>query len=182
MRALVLFAVVASGCAHQTTFTSTPSGADVIIDGETVGQTPLVWDQPLSGEEEREVVVKKGDQSATVHVVQTGFSGATIASFMGGCVGTPLGMWLVGGIGAGLVVTFLPAAWPVLFVAIPVALVGTCGWVPGLVTAVILTFVFGRAGPDTVSVDLTTGAVKVDPVERTRGPASTPEQMATMRY
>ena len=56
---VILLVILTSACAQQATFVSTPSGAQVFIDGKEVGVTPCDFDYKLSQTSSREVTITK---------------------------------------------------------------------------------------------------------------------------
>jgi hypothetical protein len=57
--AFSLLLVFTSGCANQAAFLSTPTGAQVFVDGESIGMTPCVYEYKSNTGKEYEVVLKK---------------------------------------------------------------------------------------------------------------------------
>ncbi len=56
---IILLATFTSACAQQAAFVSTPSGAQVFIDGEEIGVTPCAFDYKLSKNDSHEVTISK---------------------------------------------------------------------------------------------------------------------------
>jgi hypothetical protein len=69
---IVLLALFTSACAHQqAAFVSTPSGANVFVDGEKIGVTPCAYDYKLSQNAKYEVVISKDGYEPLEFVVVT---------------------------------------------------------------------------------------------------------------
>lgn len=62
-------ALVAKGTVQDVAFTSAPSGAEVIIDGEPYGTTPLTV--PLSVATSHDVVLRYRGQERHIHIANT---------------------------------------------------------------------------------------------------------------
>ena len=56
---IILLATFTSACAQQAAFVSTPSGAQVFIDGQEIGVTPCAFDYKLSKNDSHEVTISK---------------------------------------------------------------------------------------------------------------------------
>lgn len=172
MRSLPLVLLFSLGCAHETTFTSTPSGADVIIDGEKQGQTPLVWQQPYSDGDKRQVQVKGDAGAVSLETDESGFNTGLIVPMAVGCVAVPallfpLGttLGLVGAFAAGVESPLFPVA---ILTGNVIAFSGCFGAAFGVPATALAVFLVGRAGPDTVDVNLAAGTVRADPAARAR--------------
>jgi hypothetical protein len=66
---IILLATFTSACAQQAAFVSTPSGAQVFIDGQEVGITPCTFDYNLSKSDSHEVTIAKQGYDAVDFVV-----------------------------------------------------------------------------------------------------------------
>jgi hypothetical protein len=89
----------AMGCAHTVTIDSDPAGAEVLVDGVRIGETPLTWVESTGWERVYELEVRKpGHRTVRRRVRQTEWSYAIVGA--GACcsalLGTPL--TIVGGL------------------------------------------------------------------------------------
>lgn len=57
--ALSLLLFFATACANQTAFLSTPAGAQVFVDGDSIGVTPCMYQYKSNTGKDYEVVIKK---------------------------------------------------------------------------------------------------------------------------
>ena len=70
--AIILLALLTSGCAsQQAAFVSTPTGAQVLIDGEAIGVTPCAYNYKLSQNSTHEVTIAKDGFEPVNFVVTT---------------------------------------------------------------------------------------------------------------
>jgi hypothetical protein len=70
--AVLALAQLTSACAHRVVIETVPAGADVEIDGESMGQSPLSLDESSGFFEEKNITIKKdGYAPLEVEVVQS---------------------------------------------------------------------------------------------------------------
>ena len=68
---VILLTMFTSACAQQAAFVSTPSGAQVFIDGQEIGVTPCAFDYNLSQTSSHEVTIAKEGYDSVDFVVVT---------------------------------------------------------------------------------------------------------------
>lgn len=181
-RLLLALVLACSGCAHSMQIRSDPPGAEVFVDGEKIGTTPMTWQEPVGDEGAYDVEVRRGSQSERFTVAKTGWSVETAALVGGACIGGSFAAGVVGGIlwvaslalglptcGASLVLA------PVGFAAV---LVGALGFWPAVAATGIVTWLYGRVGPDVVYVDLDGHKATTQPAGMLGPPLAPPRRPA----
>lgn len=159
---LILVAPVAAlqlACATAMQIESTPSGAQVIFNGNQVGTTPMTLDVPAGGMGSSvEVTVKKGTLQKTVTVPRSEIDVMGLAAGAGVDTAACLALG-AGGFVAGFILplcAFAPCVAPIVYAEIPVQL-----------------FLMGFQAPKTLSVTLEPGAVATPPpIDGTTPPPS----------
>ncbi len=68
---IILLALLTSACAQQTAFMSNPPGAEVFVDGTSIGNTPCAFDYNLGNGNSHEVTVAKTGFDPVHFVVKT---------------------------------------------------------------------------------------------------------------
>lgn len=186
MRSVVLAWVMAAvlvngGCfAHQLTVTTTQPHVAVHRDGEVLCETTpcVIEDGRFPGSAPMELELVRGDQRATLVVDTDRFDAAGCLGNAGStlCASTLMAGMCVGvGLGAGFGLGFV--AGPL---GIPVP--GACGIVGGAcflcsgIANAALAPLSSFVGPDTIDVDLDTGAVRATPAGAVRLVPSTDPQ------
>lgn len=178
MRALVLVAVVAAGCAHPVVFRSEPAGADVLVDGAKVGVTPLTWQEPPGAARVIDVEVKHGERSERFAFKKEGWSTDTIAAVGAPCVGGSA-LAAAGGLAAFFAsIALVPCTGGLSifcgWAAFPVVAAGVLGFWPAVITTGLVALTMGRIGPDEVFVDFAKGEVQGKPTNLVGPPAGAP--------
>lgn len=92
--AITLLVIFTSACAQQAAFVSTPPGAQVFVDGQSIGVTPCAFDYKLSQNTSHEITVAKEGYEAVDFVVITDEVDANARNrwLVAGAVWSPL--WL----------------------------------------------------------------------------------------
>jgi hypothetical protein len=169
---LVLWAHL--GCAHQVRIESDPPGADVYIDGEYKGKTPLEWEETTARTDFVPVEVHGGGKAHRFALKREGFAGGPIALGIAGGVGG-VGLGVLGLASyfafyfAGLVIITNgnpEVGVPILMLSMPAYAVGTLLLTLGIHAPFIAVGEYGRISPDSVHVDLATQEVTTEPPNR----------------
>lgn len=167
---LLVAALLGAGCTHTMEVRSEPPGAEVLLDGEPVGVTPLVLERPTSHANVRTLVVRQGDEEARLALLEEGWAIEPI-------LGSILGAVATGALGLG--VGFAGYITSLLFAISSGPNVGllTAGVFGGLLilyagmavaaAATHLPFIgageLARVGPDEVYVDFSRDKVSTSP-------------------
>lgn len=69
--AVMLLGIFTSACAQQAAFVSTPPGAQVFVDGHSIGVTPCAFDYKLSQNTSHEITIAKEGYEPVDFVVIT---------------------------------------------------------------------------------------------------------------
>lgn len=167
---LAFLALLAStGCAHAVSIRSEPPGADVVIDGELVGRTPMTWQEPVGDEGLFEVEARRTGEVQRFTLKKSGYSVPTAATTAAACVGSSISMVLAGGMLWAVSIVGVPFTFGASLLLAPVGFVAVLGGVlafwPAVVTTAAVTYMFGRIGPDVVFVDFESERVTTQPPE-----------------
>lgn len=84
---LVVFAQLLVGCAHTTRIESVPSGADVYVDDEYAGKTPVQIANESGPIGHARVEVRHDGEAARFDMMREGWSGAGVIAAVGAGVG-----------------------------------------------------------------------------------------------
>lgn len=168
--ASVLACVHTLACTHTLEVRSEPPGAEVLLDGEPVGQTPLTLERQTSHADVRTLVVRHGDEEARLALLEDGWAFEPILAGFGAMGGLLLAGALTTTIGYA---TMLGSLLFVTTVGTP----GLAGLVVGGVllyggilvasSAIYAPFLavgeLSRRGPDRVDVDFERARVRTSP-------------------
>lgn len=170
LAALLACALASLACTHTIEVRSEPPGADVLLDGEPVGQTPLTLERQTSHADVRSLVVRTDGQEARLALLEDGWLFEPILAgfaLMGGLVLAGIAAAVAGYVMLVASLILLPSlgAGAVAFVVIGAALL--YGGVLASSFAVYAPFLaigeFARGGPDEVFVDFRRGRVTTSP-------------------
>lgn len=167
MAAVALFPV---GCAHTLEVRSDPPGADVYVDGERLGQTPLVVERETGKEDVSTLSVRSRGREARFAVAQSGWSPEALVAGIAAGVATGLLGGLVAGTGYVALAGVLIAS-PALGAATLPLFLGAVGlFYGGALVASFSAYApfvvageWGRTGPADVFVDFGSGDVVTSP-------------------
>jgi hypothetical protein len=162
---VVVFLLFGAACAHEVSFKSEPPGADVFVDGEHVGQTPVIWTEESSTNGRVTVEVRSGTTEARFAVRRDGFAPLPIVtSIVGAAASMAVGLLLA--VPGYMVFLVSLVAAPAAPAALGVAVVGLSAFVLGSVLAGVaweIPFLVlsegGRVSPDEVYVDFHSGEI-----------------------
>lgn len=159
------------GCAHAVELRSEPPGAEVFIEGERVGVTPMILEE-TSGETDRITVeMRQNGVAARFAIERDGWSAAPVlvgaGLFVVGVVGAPVAM--AGGYLFALSAVFTGALLsPALGIAVVTG--GLALYALGVVGLSLATWapfvgagLFSRVSPDQIAVDFQTGEIAMTP-------------------
>lgn len=169
LAACALVGLFSSGCAHQTIITTSTPGAEVYVEGERVGTTPLEYSTATSHQGEVFMDVRQDGVSRRFGVERDQVDGLALSAALASGVGL-FGAGTVGVFASALLSVFAVAVIPVnpeaglLFIGgsavaflVATALMGSAFSVP--------IFLFGETGyalPDRIDVDWVSGEVLTD--------------------
>ena len=181
---VTLALLVGSACAHQTTYMSEPPGAEVFIDGERKGETPLVVDDTAGAPDVERVLVRdpRTGESMRFDVVHDSFHTAAVLAAVLGGIGTFLSAGLMvvpflvgyGSLYAAIFTFSFGGVDPMLAIGGVLAAFGLLygSYAAGIFLAAsaptVALFLIGesaRVGPDEVFVDFTESDVTTSPAD-----------------
>lgn len=163
-------ALLTVGCTHTLEVRSDPPGADVYVDGERMGQTPLVLEQETGQEDVKTLSVRSRGREARFAVAQSGWSPEAIAAGIAAAAATALLGGMMAGVGyVGLVAVLVTS--PALGAAALPFFIGAIGlFYGGALVASFSAYApflvageWGRTGPADVFVDFGSGDVETSP-------------------
>lgn len=170
LAAVLACSLASLACAHTLEVRSEPPGAEVLVDGEPVGETPLTLERTTSHADVSSLVVRKDGREARLALLEDGWRFEPIlAGFV------TMGALTFGGIAAaaiGYVALFASIILVPTFGAGVLAgmIVGAVLLYGGILTSVFAIYApffalgeFARAGPDEVTVDFVRGRVTTSP-------------------
>ena len=166
------------GCSHTGTIHSEPAGAEIFVDGESKGHSPVTFEEKSSGGGTVQVKAKLNGQEVTKAVERSEISWASVGGVGGGSSAAACAAVNATGCGAFLVLGVF---------ALPINALGFCLLPIG---PAIADFAGGKVMPDNVTIDMRTAAKKSDDEDTLRaalapepfpaqGSATTPGASAT---
>ncbi len=174
----VLTLLACTGCAHQVSFRSDPPGADVVVDGELIGKTPVTWQEPVGDEGIYEVEARRPGEVQRFTMRKQGYSVPTAAMTAAACMGSSIGLSIAGGMVWVVSIIAVPFTLGVSLLLAPVGFVAVLGGViafwPAVITTAFVTYMFGRTAPDVVFIDFANERVSTQPTDMTGPPLAPP--------
>jgi hypothetical protein len=163
------------GCAHSVHIDSDPPGADVYVDGQYIGKTPVAWEEDSGRTDFIPVEVHGHGRVHRFALKRDGIAPGPIALGIAGGVGG-VGLGLLGFATyfamyfAGIIITSEGnpnVGVPILMLSLVPNVLGSLLFTLGIHAPFIAVGEYGRIGPDSVQVDLTNGQEHSEPPGRT---------------